>query len=125
MGSYTDIDHVRDLTGYVASIAPSKTVNNSIQAAESVLINYIDEIPSYATGSKFWVKQVAGAFAAHFLCMRLSTQHAPGVSYAQGMKQNRGADWAGYATMAEHWWNVGIRILNMHGRGIQIKRVEP
>ena len=125
MGSYTSVADVRDNTGYQAILAPSGTVSNSIKKGESILPLYIGETPTHATGSKYWINMVATEFASHFLCMRLATQNAPGVQYAQGMKQNRRSDWGGYAIMAEHHWDNAIRVLNMHGRNIQITRVTP
>jgi hypothetical protein len=125
MGNWASVADVRDTTGYQANLAPSGTVNNAIKKAESILPLYIGETPAYATGSKFWVNMVATEFSAHFLCMRLATQNAPGTMYAQGMKQNRRADWGGYAIMAEQHWDAAIRVLDMHGRNINITRVTP
>ena len=125
MGSFISIEDVRDTTGYKARLAPSGTVNNAIKKAEGILPLYIGQIPSHATGSMYWVNMAASEFAAHFLCMRLATQNAPGVQYAQGMKQNKRSDWGGYAVMAEHHWDNAIRVLNMHGRNIQMTRITP
>jgi len=124
MGKYTSIAEVRDITGYTERVAPSGTVNRAIEHGEAILQEYIGETPAHATGSMAWVARAASAFAAHFLCMRLATQFAPATMYAQGMLQNRGTDWGGYAVMAEHWWNVGRRILDVHGRDIKLEIVE-
>jgi len=128
MGDYTSINIVRSATGWNARAMPSGTLNLAIKYGEAAMKLFLGVTPASdaisMAGANVWVESAATAFSAHWGNLRLANQNSAEQVYQGQMKQDRGSRFKGKAWSAEMWWNEGVRVCDLHGRDIIIKRVD-
>ncbi len=125
MGSYTRVGLVRSAAGFKRDLAPSGTVNFSIKRGEAAMKKYLGITPATGSNTDAWVEDAATSFACYYLAQRLASQNAPNVFYQRQAQTSRSSEFFGHALIAESWWNAAVRICDMHGRDIIIKRITP
>jgi len=125
MGDYTRIGLVRSATGFSIQNSPSATVNFSIRRGEAALKKYLGITPESGSSLENWVEDAATSFAAHYLSLRLASQDIANQTYQGQARREGGARFTGQSINVAMWWDEAIRICDMHGRKVEVIRIEP
>lgn len=125
MGNYTAIGMVRSATGFTTQNTPSGTVNFCIKRGEAALKKYLGITPVTGSLTEIWVQDAATSFAAHYLSLRLASQDIANQVYQGQARREGGATFTGHSIGVAMWWEEAVRICDMHGRKVEIIRIEP
>jgi hypothetical protein len=126
MGDYTRVGLVRSATGFTDELSPSGTVNFSIRRGESAMKKYLRLTPASGANTEAWVEDASTSFAAYYLSLRLASMNIANVRYQRQdvARQGRSSDMLGEALNAQMWYGAAVKICDMHGRDVIVKRID-